>query len=147
MSMNNIEKRELCSGIFWVISDSTDLHDYKLIVFNIPCDINGNIIGVPVIPLNAKSGLTYNHKKLWEDVIQRNSEYKPYNKKSYDYYPRGRVDVANNQANVYLNPHINRVDIRTEIKFKFGINANNISKVRFAPDGSAHYECWLDKKE
>ena len=139
-----LKMQKLKSGIFWVISDREDLEDYRLLVFSIPCDIDGNIIGKPKIPLNAKSGQTYNHKKIWEDVIQKNPDHKPYNKKSYDYYPRGRVNVKNNRATVYISPHINHIEIRTEIKLKFGLNADNISRIKFVADGSVHYDCWLD---
>ena len=145
MTKNNIfESAELCSGIFWVISDSRDLDEYILLAFEIPCDIYGIPFGKHTIPLNAKSGGTYNHKRLWEDEIQNNSAYKPYNKNPYNYYPRGRVDIANNRAIIYLNPHINQPDIVNEIKFKFGLNADNISTVRVVIDGSAHYQCFLD---
>ena len=91
----------MCSGIFWVISDYSDLSDYRLLVFDIPCGTDGNAHGKHKIALNAKSGLTYNHKKLWAEEIKNDSAHKPYNKKDFDYYPRGRVDIANNRATIY----------------------------------------------
>lgn len=46
----------------------------------------------------ARSGVTYNHKKLWEQL--HGSRGKPYN-----YYPRGRVDADNRgQPVIYMSP-------------------------------------------
>jgi len=142
---NLTEAKQLCSGIFWVISDYVDLSDHKLLMFEIPCDVNG----IPDNPnyrleLNAKSGTTYNHKNTWENEIKNNSEHRPYNKKSYDYYPRGRIQISNNRAVIYLNPHINQQKFIDEIKQKFGLFTYNIPEVEVKTDGSAHYQCFLD---
>jgi len=102
---------------------------------------------MPKIALNAKSGNTYNHKKLWEDEIQTNPAYKPYNKKPYDHYPRGRVDISNNRVTIYLNPYINRDIIIAEIKQRFGLNTQNIPKVRVIVDNSEHYKCYIKMEE
>jgi len=139
-----LNDKELHSGIFWVISETDELTDWKLLAFEIPCDTNGNIIEETPIMLNAKSGSTYNHKKLWESEIKNSSVYKPYNKKDYNYYPRGRIDIANNKAIIYLNPHINILEIIDEIKQKFGLLPQNISMVKIVSDGSKHYQCFLD---
>jgi len=136
--------RELHSGVFWVISDFHDLSDYKLLVFEIPCDVNGKPVGTHSIELNSKSGSTYNHKKLWKDTIVGNSAHKPYNRKSYDYYPRGRVEISNDRAIIYLNPNIDKPFIINEIKNSFGLILENISEIRIIADGSNHYKCWMD---
>ena len=68
--MHNIESCKLCSGVFWVITDSGDINDYMLLVFEIPCDPYGNIKGTQKVPLNSKSKNTYNHKRLWEAEVQ-----------------------------------------------------------------------------
>ena len=139
------EARELRSGVFWVISDNYDLSGYTLLMFDIPCDPNGQPSNTHTIELNSKSGTTYNHKKLWEEEIKNNNEHRLYNKKSYDYYPRGRVQVSHNRADIYLNQHINQPTIIEEIKEKFGLYTHNISKVRVIVDGSVHYRCFLDR--
>ena len=139
------ETKELCSGIFWIITEDSKVSYYKLLAFEIPCDTYGNHLGMHRIPLNSKSGGTYNHKRLWEDEIKNNSRHKPYNKKAFDYYPRGRVEVANNRAIIYLNPDINRTNIIDEIKLKFGLSEHNIADVRVIIDNSAHYQCWIDR--
>ena len=138
------EAKEICSGVFWIITDSRDINEYKLLIFDIPCDLSGNPTGANKIPFNAKSGNTYNHKRLWEDEIKNNSALRPYNKRTYDYYPRGRVEISNNRAVIYLNPHINQPGIIDEIRSKFGLSSHNIPEVRVVVDGSLHYRCWID---
>jgi len=139
------EVRQLCSGVFWILSDNYDLSDHKLLAFDIPCDYNGKPNNTHSIELNSKSGNTYNHKKLWEGEIKRNNKYRPYNKKDWDYYPRGRIEISNNRATIYLNPHINKSFFIDVIKQKFGLFQYNISEIRVIPDGSKHYQCFLDK--
>lgn len=135
---------ELFSGVFWVIAETRELTDWKLLPFKFLCDSKGNIIEETPIMLNAKSGRTYNHKLLWESEIKNNPDHKPYNKKDYNYYPRGRIDISNNKATIYLNPHINIPEITEVIKQKFRLTVQNISNVRVVSDGSKHYECFLD---
>jgi len=137
----------LFSGVFWVIADDAELDNYKLLAFKIPCDINGNPTGIQALELNAKSGRTYNHKKLWEDDVRNNSEYKPYNRKPYDYYPRGRVEIANSRATIYLSPHLDSIDLTEEIKREFGLRAQGLSGIRVLPDTSVHYRCYLDRED
>ena len=139
------EAKQLCSGIFWVLSDDHDLNNYEFLMFVIPCDSNGNPNNTHSIELNSKSGNTYNHKKLWEEEIKNNSKYRPYNKKDYDYYPRGRVEISNNRATIFLNPHINDPRFIDLIKQNFGLFPYNIPDIRVITDGSEHYECFLDK--
>ena len=140
-----VEGVELSSGIFWVISDYKDLSDYKLLIFDIPSDPQGNHSGNLQIAPNAKNGKTYNHKLMWEEQIKNNSKHKPYNKKEYNYYPRGRVEISHNRATIYLNPNINRDEIIRDIKRAFGLTSRNISEVRISVDGSQHYKCWMDR--
>jgi len=138
------EAKQLCSGVFWVITDSRNLSSYKLVFFDVPCDPDGTPIGNHDIPLNSKKGNSYNHKLLWEEEIAGNPSHKPYCRKSYDFYPRGRVIVSNNKADIYLNPNINQSNIIDEIKQKYGLTNHNISSVRVMNDTSTHYKCWMD---
>lgn len=140
------EAKELSSGIFWVLTDDRDLNSYEFIFFDIPCDTDGTPTGDHIMELNSKNGHTYNHKNVWETSIKNNSSYRPYNKKAYDYYPRGRVQISNNKADIYLNQNINIPNIINEIKTAFGLSAHNISKVRVVVDNSDHYQCWMDRE-
>ena len=136
-------EKQLCSGVFWILSDNNDLSEYRILMFGIPCDSDGNPLNTHSIELNSKSGNTYNHKKLWESEIRNNNEYRPYNKKEYNYYPRGRIEISNNKAVIYLNPYINKPNFINEIKREFGL-INNIHEVLVKTDGSVHYQCFLD---
>lgn len=109
--------KELSRGVFWIIEN-------KLLAFPF---LDDNI-GV------AKSGNTYNHKKLW-------SEIKPHGcNKPYNYYPRGRVDISNRgKAIIYMNLNISDSWI-PYIKSEFGIIESPI--IRY--DYSQHYKCFLD---
>ena len=132
----------LSSGIFWVISENEDFQGYTLLYFNVPCDTYGNAIGNPAIQLNSKSGRSYNHKAMWGSQVKNNPLYKPYNKKDYNYYPRGRVEISNNKAVIYLNPVICQTPILDEIKAAFGLNPENIPDIKIVADNSVHYACF-----
>lgn len=140
------EAKGLSSGIFWVLTDDRNISSYKFLFFNIPCDGHGTPTGGHTMELNSKNRLTYNHKNVWETAIKNVSAYRPYNKKAYDYYPRGRVQITNKKADVYLNQNINRANIIDEIKTAFGLSDHNISKVRVMVDNSNHYQCWMDRE-
>jgi hypothetical protein len=72
-----INEKLLSFGIFWIISDSEDFEGHKLLCFNVPCDVYGNAIEIPDIPLNSKSGASYNHKAVWESHVKNNRLFKP----------------------------------------------------------------------
>jgi len=131
------KNHDLCSGVFWVIADDYDLEDYMLLSFEIPCDADGNPIGTHALELNAKSGNTYNHKKIWESEVKNNPAHKPYNKRDYNYYPRGRVEIANNRATIYLTPCIFETFIIDEIEERFGLTPDNILEGRIIADDQA----------
>ncbi len=110
--------KEPTRGVFWVIDD-------ELLAFPF---IDYDTQGV------AKSGNTYNHKKLWPDVKPKGCN-KPYN-----YYPRGRVDFSNKgKPIVYMNPNVPD-DLISDIKVEFGLR--EVPTVRY--DNSQHYKCYLD---
>ena len=140
------ETKQLCCGVFWVITDNDDLSDSQLLVFDIPCNPDGSLENKSLpIELNSKKGNSYNHKKLWDAEIKNNSKHKPYNKKDFDYYPRGRVEISHNKATIFLNPNININSIVQKIKQMFGLSTSNIPMVKIIADGSTHYQCWTDR--
>lgn len=104
-------------GVFWIVED-------ELLAFPFTED------GVGV----AKSGVTYNHKKLWQHVKPKGCN-KPYN-----YYPRGRVDFTNKgKPVIYMNPNIDEIFISGIIS-EFGLSENPVIRI----DNSEHYKCYLD---
>ncbi|MDE5853545.1 MAG: hypothetical protein K2O36_02645 [Ruminococcus sp.] len=105
-------------GVFWIVND-------ELMAFPF---MENSPEGV------AKSGNTYNHKKLLNDVRPKGCN-KPYN-----YYPRGRVDISNKgKPIIYMNPDIDDRFIPL-IKSAFGLRSEPI--IRY--DNSRHYKYYLD---
>lgn len=81
----------------------------------------------------ARSGATYHHQKLWEQL--HGSRGKPYN-----YYPRGREDADNRgQPVIYMSPHVSPA-LLSEIQAVFGITSPPLLR----NDNSRHYRCHLD---
>lgn len=108
------------TGVFWVAHG-------KLLAFVFH---DGADIGA------AKSGRTFNHRKLWPEVCG-----KQYRKLPYNYFPRGRVDVdGKGRPVVYMNPNIDE-QMLSQISVAFGLDRPPILRY----DHSAHYRCCLDE--
>ena len=132
------ESSELAQGVFWII-DLDELNKNKNYCFPIYCTSDGVNIG-DTSKLNAKSGITYNHEKLWSQLPQKLTHGKPYN-----YYPRGRVQINHGKAIIYLNPNIATEKVKQFLIQEFNLTARNgINKVVINVDGSHHYKCHLD---
>lgn len=130
------ESSELSKGIFWV-KDIDNIED-SIIYFDIPCDTNGN--ATTDFISNAKSGTTYNHENTWKTLSSKTTEGRPYN-----YFPRGRVEIANNKATIYCSPHIYSEELKKVLIHLFNLNNHNgIKSIRMVADGSNHYKCYLD---
>lgn len=106
-------------GVFWVV-------DGKLLAFPFR---EGDQVGL------AKSGKTYNHKKLWEAVRPKGC------KEPFDYYPRGRVELSKPGVPIlYMSPHVEE-GLIPEIKAAFGLHRDPLVNY----DHSSHYHCHLDE--
>lgn len=117
------EDSQLYRGIFW-ITDIDNPYNNQL-YFQIPCNSDG--IDDDFNGYTSKNNDSHNHKNLWTTLCSRLTNNKPYN-----YYPRGRVEIAHGKATVYLSPHINVADIQDWIIDKFNLNEHNgINKVKF----------------
>lgn len=65
--------------------------------------------------------------------------------KQYNYFPRGRVEIQNSKATIYLNPVINNEEVQKFLIDEFHLTkSNGINKIIFHSDGSEHYKCYLD---
>ena len=107
--------KKMSRGVFWII-------DNKLYAFPFTDSYPDSI---------AKSGNTYNHKKLWVEVKPKGCNH-PYN-----YYPRGRVDITNKgKPIVYMNPTIDDSFIPAIIA-EFVLSED----VTIRRDHSEHYKC------
>lgn len=129
--MNKLnESSELYSGIFWVKDVDNPTNE---LFFTIPTDEYGNNSFI----FNSKNGSTYNHEQTWATLHQN---------KPFDYYPRGRVDIQNGVARIFINPNLNTPRILDLIKNEFNLNERNgIKKIKVLIDNSEHYKCHLDR--
>lgn len=137
--MKLLEDRQLYKGVFWIV-DLENTYNNSNYCFTIPSDEYGNVQADDLY-LNAKSGTTYNHEKLWNTLSKRMTQGKPFN-----YYPRGRVEIQNGKATIYLNPNINTKEIVKFLVDEFNLTERNgIKKIIIHSDGSNHYKCFLDE--
>ena len=131
------EDIELYSGVFWIkdIDNPTDE-----LIFQIPTSSDGEV-NSDGLDLNAKSGNTYNHEKLWKELSSNLTDNKP-----FDYYPRGRVMIKNGVADIYANPYLLTDNIKNFIVNNYHLfQINGIKKTRWHADNSEHYKCYLDR--
>ncbi len=111
-------------GLFWVI-------DGEVYSIKHRCLVNGDFIGAMPASQNGKRNLT--HKKEWNESKYGFTKGKPYN-----YYPRGRVEIKNCKAKIFLNPDIITDVIIEKIKNNFSLKS--LSDVKIIADGSKHYQ-------
>lgn len=118
-----IAAKEQQNGVFWLIDDEDILLAYPF----------GSVDSYDGI---AKSGNTYNHKRLWSDIKPRGI------KRPYNYYPRGRVEWDNQgRATIFMNSNIDDEWVN-DIKQQFGVRPSDECRIQY--DNSNHYKCHLD---
>ena len=126
-------------GVFWIV-DKTNLCNNGKYMFKLPVDCRGNNVDIkPSYPPNSKSGYGYNHRLVWRDYVSQKDK----QGKSYNYYPRGRVEIADKKAKVYINSTIATSKI---INYIIEIFAIDDLDVKVIVDGSAHYKCYGETK-
>ena len=130
-------KNNLYKGLFWI--ENLDNIDSNDTIFRLNCDKDGNLIGENPygIDVLGKSGDTLNHKKLWNTLPSSVT-----NNKDFDYYPRGRVEIHNGKAKVFITQYlVNYQDqILHFVKDKFNLTVDNgIKECNIFIDGSEHY--------
>lgn len=133
------ESNELAQGIFWIVDVDNYYSniDYCIPIYSNP---DGTLINPEKYDLNAKSGITFNHEKYWNNMPRKYTHGEKFN-----YYPRGRVQISNGKATIYANPNICNEELRQFIIEQFGLyKIRGINKVVIIPDGSEHYKCYLD---
>ena len=97
------------------------------------CDFTG--VSDDFSGFSSQDGMTYNHKETWKTLPKEITRGRP-----FDYYPRGRVEIANGKATIWMNGNI--LELADEIKKIYGLS--QLSSVRVKEDGSSHYKCHLD---
>lgn len=116
----------LYKGIFW-------FKDGEILAVKVLCDSVGN----PLEPcvFSSKSGKNFNHKKEWESF---------HSPLPYNYYPRGRVEITNNKAIVFLHTSLCTNSVKSTIAACFGLHE---IKIEWKADGSKHYQSLQWKEE
>lgn len=90
----------------------------------------------------SKSKDNFNHQRAWNSWGKDITENKPYN-----YWPRGRVEMKNKRAIVYVNHKVINEAFEKWIIDSFKLCATNgIENVRIKCDGSKHYNCYIDRE-
>ena len=138
MKFNLLEDTHLQRGIFW-IKDIDNIYSSNL-YFTIPCDANGDNMYDPEIEFTSKNGISYNHENTWKKLDSKITDRKPFN-----YYPRGRVEIRNGKAIIYCSPYIYGEELKRWCIDKFNLTPDDgIKKVIMNADNSEHYRCYLD---
>ena len=120
-------------GLFWLISGNDN--ERKLLSFTVPCNQNG--IAEKVQPAyNSRKGGSFSHERTWplvtKDLPQK------IRGRQWNYFMRGRVEIANGKAIVYHSPRFSEwPEFESAVLDDFELE--NIP-VRFIPDHSQHYQ-------
>lgn len=117
-------------GIFWCANFDTKCPE--LITVSVACDKNGN--SNEPVQCSSKSGNNFNHRLEWERIDRKITK-----GQSFNYYPRGRVEIKNGKATVFLNPILNKECIVSKVIDEFGLKATELTGVRIKSDESNHY--------
>lgn len=119
MKLNEVRKEDdlYFKGPFWIVADSIKdlrLGKYKIVGEKYLCDFNGNFVSD-----NAPSRSMMTHKKLWRDKYanELNCNDKPYN-----YYPRGRVEVWDGQAYIFVHSSMNFEPLIGNLIHEYGLD-------------------------
>ena len=119
-------------GIFWII-------DGKPMTVSVECDAVGETVGPPP-DYSSKSGDNFNHRIEWGKLPRRIT-----GGAAYNCYPRGRVEIRNGRATVWLNPVLNTPATVKTVKKEFDLHDGEI-KIEIKNDNSKHYE-YKNRKE
>jgi len=124
----------LFKGLFWCTEDGT------LIVYKTQCDTNGIPLN-PDLPYNSRRRDSFTHKATWEEAAR--NQPRETRSKTWNHFPRGRVEIKASKVNVYHNPVLASQIFEQQIIDEFEL-AEQKSAIRFIPDHSRHYMDKLD---
>ena len=125
-------------GIFWCTDSDTE--GLALITVSAACDKNGD--SKEPVRFSSKSGNNFNHRPEWERLDRSITAGRPFN-----YYPRGRVEIKNGKATVFLNPAINKECIVRRIMDAFELMTGELNCINIKSDGSSHYRFTCESAE
>ena len=125
-------------GIFWCANFDTECPE--LITVSAACDKNGD--SKELVRFSSKSGNNFNHRPEWERLDRSITAGRPFN-----YYPRGRVEIKNGKATVFLNPAINKECIVYRIMDAFELMTGELNCINIKSGGSSHYRFTCESAE
>lgn len=125
-------------GIFWCANFDTECPE--LITVSAACDKNGD--SKEPVRFSSKSGNNFNHRPEWERLDRSITAGRPFN-----YYPRGRVEIKNGKATVFLNPAINKECIVRRIMDAFELMTGELNCINIKSDGTSHYRFTCESAE
>ena len=106
-------------GLFWYV-------DGELLCF----PVSGNVV----------DAVSNNHRRFWKTLPHSLT-----GGMSYNYYPRGRVELRHGKAVVYLHPTLCTPEMDTRIRHAFSLPDE--MQVSFKADGSRHYRSIQEEQE
>ena len=122
MASNHFCSPSLRKGVFWLV-------DGELFTVAVECDRNGNAL--EPVEYSSKSGDNFNHEAEWAKARKYITQ-----GHAYDYYPRGRVEVKNGKATLWISPSLeSAVPV---IKNVFGLSSADV-EFEYKVDHSLHY--------
>lgn len=125
-----MNKNVIWKGVFWVI-------DGKVVSKKVRCDEFGDMIIDEDREYPAEIW-SNNHKKIWFTLPRTVTQGKAYN-----YFPRGRVEIRNKKAIIFLNPCLCYEEMIRKIKMEFRLEKNkDLRDILVKADGSKHYRCY-----
>ena len=113
-------KSMLYKGLFWIKQDERGR--FIPITVKVECDVYGNVLD-DSINLNGES---FSHEEEWKIFEAMPSG--EYRGMKYDHYPRGRVEIKNKKANIYLPSVLCIEYVKRLILHEFGLTKNYIEK-------------------
>ena len=113
-------KSMLYKGLFWIKQDERGR--FIPITVKVECDVYGNVLD-DSINLNGES---FSHEEEWKIFEALPSG--EYRGMKYDHYPRGRVEINNKKANIYLPSVLCIEYVKRLILHEFGLTKNYIEK-------------------
>ena len=122
-------------GIFWcyVICFDIDMYTHNLITVKVRCDRDG--YPLEGVTFSSKSGENYNHKTEWNKISEINR-----NKRPYNYYPRGRVEIKKGKIKIYANPVIICDEEARGLIVKTFELKEWENEIKWIADNSKHYQ-------
>ncbi|MEY8336966.1 hypothetical protein AALB16_02910 [Lachnospiraceae bacterium 62-35] len=135
-----MKQMKMSKGIFWFFCsigrEGVLSFSGEILSLPVPCDADGN--PTAAVSFNSQNGRSNTHKNSWMELTARRKELRKF---SWNYFPRGRVEMFHGKAFIFINPQIlNCENFLVLIKREFHIEQLD---VRVKIDNSAHYQCTI----